>query len=934
MDVVQGLFGHAQIAAPSKVDAMNPTGTLLHRLSLDHASSLWVADVNLIRALVSNTDLIERFAHQIELYRQLDRKPEDTLRRFSLNGDNRLDFKEFQPALKRLFGHAITHAQTKDLFVTFCPTSGKKLEIDQFCQIMGHWVVVADRMRAQQYTPTPVDDLLPPSTTSGNSVDNNVNIRRGLELATKHYDKLNEIFLKMDVGCTGVLTKEEFELAMSHLGVYLNMQEVERLYAQLPSTVLDDDGVHYAGFLSMLGVKMTSLFQNQKLWEKLLVHDHLLRKYINHYQKQGKATMSPDHFRDLLSHCGITLSNGDFTGLRLRMQEFQDVDGNIKLTEFLAALNDKAAFLAQSTALVGCTGPPSPIKRGKKKVDAHETACAAGKSTEQRNAEANTCRLKITDQPKKPNFADLYMQNTKPPSAIDGTLLPAITLEQRIWSKIDQFRDMGYTHCASLKGLFPGDRFGKITRGQFRQSVAQLSLVTRHAEVEALFWKLDPAGRGFISAKEFYSHLQAHREAVVPDMPLSNRPTTENPTLGGDRSLRVDEKKFFDALQDKIPDVVRACRALDTTSTGCVSKGDFVWVMQEVGLIMSHNDAANAIATLSTRKDGVVAYHTIADTLADVLGQSQLKSPRHLSSTSVLLDQTGLPPDDRHDLEPPKPKPQDYPARRSNLQLGYDYNDPTTPSCSQDNDARDLTYALQSNATMHHPLTEPEKLERVLRQRHARRVLLVQNILERRSVLKLCFDLMPYRASPTGLVLLSLDEIADILSCARMNIHLRTPDEANLFLREIVPPNVDQLSFVELIRILTMAQRMEPEPDDEMRVIRDTLGPTCCEVSIRAKLLQYSTLKDVSVMQWNTTGAIIVRHAFKGLSRDTIAVSATGSFDALCRNADLKHICYRLALDLTHNELAFLVAKLDTEKKGCFSSTALFQCFTQLLYAL
>ncbi|RLN99457.1 hypothetical protein DYB28_013912, partial [Aphanomyces astaci] len=81
-------------------------------------------------------------------------------------------------------------------------------------------------------------------------------------------------------------------------------------------------------------------------------------------------------------------------------------------------------------------------------------------------------------------------------------------------------------------------------------------------------------------------------------------------------------------------------------------------------------------------------------------------------------------------------------------------------------------------------------------------------------------------------------------------------------------------------------------------------------------------------------GAIIVRHAFKGLSRDTVAVASTGTFDALCRNVDLKHICTRLALDLTQTELNFLVSKVDADKQGCFSSTSLFQAFTQLLYAL
>jgi hypothetical protein len=81
----------------------------------------------LIKALIRSTELVERFRDHIELYSKIDQKPEDILRRFSLNGDNKLDFKEFQPALKRLFGADMSHTQSKELFLAFCPTSGKKL---------------------------------------------------------------------------------------------------------------------------------------------------------------------------------------------------------------------------------------------------------------------------------------------------------------------------------------------------------------------------------------------------------------------------------------------------------------------------------------------------------------------------------------------------------------------------------------------------------------------------------------------------------------------------------------------------------------------------------------------------------------------------------------------------------------------------------------
>ncbi|ETW00072.1 hypothetical protein, variant [Aphanomyces invadans] len=840
----------------------------------------------------------------------------------------------------------------RTFFECFAPRRGKSL-------IMGHWCQVAKRMKDQEYissTSRPPSNQPTGGDTPLSTLDNNSNIRRGLDLAAKRYDKLNAICLKMDVGCTGCLSKEEFELAMTHVGVNLNTQEYERLYVQLPATVrhAPSDGIFYTGFLAMLGVKMTHLFQNQKLWELMLQHGDVLRKYLTHCQKQGKDAMSPDHFRDLLGHCGITLSNGDFTGLRMRMQEFQDVDGNINLTDFLAALNDKASFLANSTGLVGCTGPASPHRRGKKIVDTHEMCVsAAGKSTEQRNSEAQMCRGKTTDVAKKPTFSNLYMQNVANSPGATPAASGVPSLEERILSKMHTFQAMGYTHCATFKSIFPGDRFGKITRGHFRQSLAQLHMVSRHAEVEALFWKLDPAGRGYIGAHELHSHLQKRQDcssdsAVAGTSTVSlQEKATEGTEVGQSTTqrhppLRLDEKKVFDALYEKIPDVVRACQAVDSGKTGAISRGDFVWALQQGGVILSQADASHVVAALSSRKDGVVMYDQITDTIATLLQlpgtkDSTKSSRQHLSNTSVLLDQDSSVVESTRPPEAVK-KVQDYPARRSSLQLGYGYDDPSAQEMSE----RNLTSNLHSNASLYHHVPEPEKLERALRQRHARRVLLIQNILERRSDLKMCFDMMPYRQTPRGLVLLTVDEIADILSCARMNIHFKTPDEAKTLLREIVPPNLDKLSFVELIRVLTMAQRMEPAPDEDWPPLvaspcrgQDALSPACCEVSIRAKLLQFSTLKDVSVMQWNTTGAIIVRHAFKGLSRDTVATSSSGStFDALCRNVDLKHICTRLALDLTQTELHFLVTKIDVGKQGFFSSTALFQAFTQLLYAL
>ena len=75
-----------------------------------------------------------------------------------------------------------------------------------------------------------------------------------------------------------------------------------------------------------------------------------------------------------------------------------------------------------------------------------------------------------------------------------------------------------------------------------------------------------------------------------------------------------------------------------------------------------------------------------------------------------------------------------------------------------------------------------------------------------------------------------------------------------------------------------------------------------------------------------------MRHAFRGISRDTSVPTGYGSYDAICRNADLKHICYRLGLDLDTNELSFILSKLDDKgTSGFFSSSSLFACLTEII---
>ncbi|KDO32698.1 hypothetical protein SPRG_02398 [Saprolegnia parasitica CBS 223.65] len=876
----------APISTLSKLDAMNP------------------ADVDLIRALANNASLVERFRHQIELFARLQRQPEDTLRRFSLNGDNRLDFKEFQPALKRLFGHDISHAQSRDLFLAFCPTSAKKLDIDTFCQIMGHW---SQQRSAAVVAPSPVPSI----NRSRGQMDSHANLRRGLELATINYDKLSDMFLKMDVGCTGYLTKEEFELAMGHLGIYFTLQEYDQLYAQLPLTVLDTRGLLYSGFLALLGVKMSSLFHNQKIWEAVLAITDAIKLQLAQWAKDGRDALSPDDLRSVLGACGITLSNADFTGLRLRLQPFTNSDGDITIASLHAALHDKTASVLHGASCA--PAPGSPAKRGKKMASdgsSSGSALAAGKTTEQRNAEAQHSLVRMPDQKQKSEFGATFLQL---PIIQTESRPPDNCLEARIRQKLAKLKETGPAHLESVRNVFPGDRFGRLTRGQLRQSLAQLGIVSRHADVEGLFWTLDPTGRGYVVVDDFYKHLQhdVNEEASAGEESYDVKANAD------ERMYRFEEQRFIDALEVKVPNVLRVCRRIDSAHTGSLSKADFIWAMQEAGLLMSQSDASTAISTLSSRKDGVVAYETIAATL-EALRAKRRRHATHLSNTALLLD-----PPATHEPQAASVY-HDYPARRSSLSLSYDEIEPPV----QEKD-KDLTFALQPNPTMDPKLVE----ERQIRQAAVKQLGLINSILEKRSDLKLCFDLYPYKPSVGGCIVLSLDAIAEILTSARMGLDIPTLPDAVAFVRSIVPGGAKELSFVELIRGLNQAQHTGSPTGLSGEPI-ETWDASCVQSSIRRKLALESSLRDVGVHNWSRTGSIIVRHAFKGLASREMTTGAAlgGQYDATCRNADLKHVCFRLSLDLTPSEAGFLLRHMHAVERGFFSSSDLFQCFSAVLF--
>ncbi|KAJ0390537.1 hypothetical protein P43SY_012039 [Pythium insidiosum] len=124
--------------------------------------SMSTAEWHQYHQLLQSQRLMAYFEDEIMRFAHSQLKPDDVLRRFSLNGDSQLDLKEFQLAVKRLgiivfppqdtIGTTDSHAmqRSKELFSAFCPSNNRKLDIDMFCRIMAEWSLQIMRTRQQQ----------------------------------------------------------------------------------------------------------------------------------------------------------------------------------------------------------------------------------------------------------------------------------------------------------------------------------------------------------------------------------------------------------------------------------------------------------------------------------------------------------------------------------------------------------------------------------------------------------------------------------------------------------------------------------------------------------------------------------------------------------------------------------------------------------------
>ncbi|POM57875.1 Hypothetical protein PHPALM_37557 [Phytophthora palmivora] len=242
--------------------------------------------------LLSNQQLMKYFADEIHRFSRSPMKPDDVLRRFSLNGDGHLDLREFQLAVTRLeivaassqgdSQHNRDLERAKELYLVFCPSQTRKLDIDLFCRIMTEWSLQLMRSSYQhnstsqvtssmsslsmdkriQYS-SPRAPLATPYATqatlnakrmtggdnSGNEsnkdtsgyhtrlMDGEALWQRLSTAITQSSEKLRQIFLKMDVMSSGKISPEELELALSHIGVFLTTREYEKLYMSLEEDV-------------------------------------------------------------------------------------------------------------------------------------------------------------------------------------------------------------------------------------------------------------------------------------------------------------------------------------------------------------------------------------------------------------------------------------------------------------------------------------------------------------------------------------------------------------------------------------------------------------------------------------------------------------------------------------------------------------------------
>lgn len=616
-----------------------------------------------------------------------------------------------------------------------------------------------------------------------------------------------------------------------------------------------------------------------------------------------------------------------------------------------------------------------------------------------------------------------------------------VPLEKRILAKLQQMKELGQLGSSSPQIIFPGDRFGRITRGQFRQSLVHLSVLARYAEVETIFWTLDPSGRGYIVNYDLYNHFNAFTtrerskepEPASPSQSVSgSAPTTAlwrslpaistdgsstSPTTGefraagGTTRLPRSAQKVLECMLAELPHLVTICQHNDVEQTGMVSPQELLTAIQELGILASIADLQAAIfAIYSGMTDDVVVSRAggnspptvpykrlevrLSQLCSDLL--SPKKRKKHLSTTSVLLAPQEQPYDERiggkdafdmHTVSetdalwncPRRKMHQDHRATKTSVRI--------TDHVSDDVGLVHTRLATQSVPTssqqqqQHHQQQE----DRRLRVDRVALIGILHDLLERRVDLKTAVD-MHRSADVHGQV--SKDDLAEILLTSRLGLNFSSSSSgisAREFVETLYPaahPLGASITYLDLLHrasdVLAELKRVTPttgspgahpiggatstkqqqQQRQATRRLNSTvefgfpstaLSPRSVPMSssagiggmsdlssdatsVRRKLRSESRLKDLLMSEsGRQSAAILVRHAFKGLApREMVVPIENGEYEAMCRASDVKHVCYRLGLDLDLSEQQFVTMQVDRDGSGFISSPQLLDFFTQL----
>ncbi|CCI40497.1 unnamed protein product [Albugo candida] len=895
-------------------------------------------------SLLNNLQALSYFEDEISRFHQSSFSPGTLLRRFSLNGDGQLDLREFILAMKRLeiivdverdMGTIPASARGREMFLLFCPTSSRKLDIDFFCRIMKEWYLKLMQLRQKKdssmitkplspkntartpvFTPYAVET---PNQTFPDSFGELFNDKNSIDIMSdattlwkrirgalvQNLDKLSQLFFKMDVTCSGSISLDEFELALTHIGVHLATQDLSKFYAALSPKFKDFSshfssinenqsaqtfGIRYAALLSIIlntshqtsttnGTALSrpttpdttrplhsnmALKTTTRLWDVLQKSIERLEPILMRYIRTHHRSISADTFRDCLLRSGVSLSNSDYAGLRVLLMPFTDADDCIIMQKILQALKNQGNYEDAEVIATGIRGI-APLRTGKKTIFKSASPCsanpiAAGKTNEERNAAATRTLVKVCDENRWKDNVQQSMVGydstgtQQRNDTVDGDRVQ-YSLEKRILGRLDQLqKQKSFLNC-SIETTFPGDRYGRITSGQLRENLVQINVLARHAELEALFWCLDPQGHGFIVNHDLHNHLRdiasakqsrfggnQHRSKENEQLQTNCTNSTSShdsaPHLLINTSLvpegrQIDRavQKVLEVLVQNYSDVLQRCYESHNSDGNKgsvrVTRNMLLRIIYDLGVLGAPSDLEAAVSAImdcdhpGQTEDGIDIQHF--ESRLNLL-TSDLLSPRnrrnHCSTTSVLLApmedqrwqnsssdpayQTGSQIQSTNRLgesvyHTRRRMNQSHPATRSTIEL-----------TEHDLDARD---GNQNTIDTSRHLETP--MSGYCRQRTSLLAIIsiIQDILERRAELK---SILNYHRNTGVNGDIPVEDLAEIFLSSRLGLNFSTTSTSGIsvhdFLRLLFSPeegdsqqheNRKTIEFLDLLRLIS-----------------------------------------------------------------------------------------------------------------------------------